>query len=106
MEATSILTQGGLARELIHTLEKEGLAPSDFSSSGVAQKYADEVSDFIWLIAVTLFENQQRASDARKALANWNPCQHRQAVLTYEFERYRRFMLLAGCEPMKFTQER
>lgn len=91
----------GLARELINMMEKELLAPSYFSAIATPQKYADEISDFIWLVAVTLFDSQQRASDARSALTNWVPCHQPQAMLTYEAERYRRFMRLAGCEPLE-----
>lgn len=90
----------GLARDLINFMEKEYLAPSCLSQTTATQKYADEISDFIWLVAVTLFDSsQQRASDARSSLENWIPCQQSQVMLAYETERYRRFMRLAGCDP-------
>lgn len=96
----------GHARELINTMEQEGLAPSEFSSNGSAQKYADEISDFVWMVAVAVFDVQKRASDARLALENWMPPQQNQALLSYEVQRFHHFLRLAGCEPKEAAELR
>ena len=96
----------GQARELIKIMEEEGLAPSGFSSNGSEQKYADEISDFVWMVAVAIFDGQKRASDARLALEDWIPPQQNQALLAYEVQRFHHFLRLAGCEPREVAEVR
>lgn len=88
----------GAARNLIITLEVELLAPKLPSALGPDQLFADEVSDFVWLIAVAHFDSAPRSTEARAMLADWRPSKQPQSVLAYESAWEGRLLRLVGIE--------
>ena len=96
----------GNARELIHLLNKEEQAP-DLSVSPFdqnKQKYADAVSDFVWLVAVAVFgERKDQRDAARTALAEDASRQRNSSLSVTYIERVRQSHLLelAGMDPKK-----
>jgi hypothetical protein len=93
----------GSVRRLVAILESEQLAPSLASSTGGPQLYPDEISDFVWLAAVTIFERQRRSAEARRVLASWEMSKQSQSILSFERRRYELFMRLAGLDPISIN---
>ena len=87
----------GNARELIQLLNKEEQAP-DLSVPPFnqhRQKYADAVSDFVWLVAVAVFGERKEQRDAAKTALAEDAGQQRKSSspITY-IERVRQIHLL------------
>lgn len=90
----------GMARKLVSILKEEKMAPTIGSTASVAQLYKDEISDFIWLVAVAQFEKPPTSSGARAGLKNWSLSEQSHAKLPFESSRYERLMRLVAVEPI------
>lgn len=96
----------GHARELIHLLSREAQAPdlrvSPFDQT--QQKYADAISDLVWLVAVAVFGERKEQRDAAKAALVEDTArqQHSSSPITF-IERVRQghLLALAGVEAEK-----
>jgi hypothetical protein len=85
----------GHARKLIELLAQEGLAPA---LDGAPQLYADEISDFVWLVAVAQFESAWPANIARERLQTSCPQPPSESPMHTERARHVRFCRLVGLD--------
>ncbi len=86
----------GQARDFISTLSMEALAPNLDAEDG-AIRYQDEVSDFIWLVAVARFD-ATRSAAARRELESYQPPRSDRVVVPFEIKRFHLFLRIVGIE--------
>jgi hypothetical protein len=93
----------GHSRKLIGLLEQEKMAPKLEPTQYNGEHFKDEISDFVWLIAVAKFEPVARANKARTILTAWRPTAQTHAMLAFEKQRFVRLLNAVGVEPPAAT---
>ena len=88
----------GHARRLIAVLADQAMAPDLDSTVPARQLYADEISDFVWLVAVAQFEAAGLANAARHRLGEICAAPPTDAPMHVERARHARLCRLVGLE--------